>query len=77
MFTVIFEGIILINVFQYCDNTTYTQLQVLWWYKDIICSGSLLNDGGMDEAKERRRWNENWDIALISGLGSLFPFWAY
>lgn len=30
-----------------------------------------------EEAKDTRQWNENWDIALISGLGSLFPFWAY
>lgn len=30
MSTVIFKGIILINVFQYCDNTTDTRLQFLW-----------------------------------------------
>lgn len=30
-----------------------------------------------EEAKERRRWNENWDRALISGLGSFFPLSAY
>lgn len=30
-----------------------------------------------EEAEERRRWNENWDRALISGLGSFFPLSAY
>ena len=34
-------------------------------------------DGEGEEAEERRRWNENWDRALISGLGSLFPLSAY